>query len=75
MYDLFTSSSGEVFFRKSAEVPALQCLVNGLNEGVNHLSHVRSKWVEGGLLGPRAFEMPVLVALCTKQPLLSHSDI
>lgn len=73
--DLFRSSSGEVFLWKSAKVPALQCLVNSMNEGVNHLPHVRSEWVKGEPLGQRALEMPVLVALGTKKPLLGHSDI
>lgn len=75
VYDLFRSSSGEIFLWNSAKVPALQCLVNSMNEGVNHLSHVTGEWVEGGPLGPRALEMPVLVALGTKQSLLAQSDV
>lgn len=46
-----------------------------MNEGVNHLPHVGGKRVEGGLLGPRALEMTVLVTLGTEQPLLSQSDV
>lgn len=68
-------SSEEVFLWKSAKVPVLQCLINCVNEGINHLSHVASEWVKGGLLGPRAFEMAILVALSTKQPLLCQSDV
>lgn len=75
VYDLFRPSSGEVVLWKSAKVPALQCLVDSMNEGVNHLSHVTGEWVKGGPLGPRAFEMSVLVALGTKQPLLGQSDV
>lgn len=74
--DLFrTSSSGEVFLWKPTEVPAPQCLVNSMNEGLNHLSHVGSEWVKWRLLGSWALEMPILVALGTKQPFLSHSDV
>lgn len=72
---LFRSSSGEVFSWKSAKVPALQCLVNGVNEGVNHLSHVSGERLKGGPLRPRAFEMSVLVALGAEQPLLGQSDV
>lgn len=46
-----------------------------MNEGVNHLFHVTGEWVKGGPLGPRAFEMPVLVALGTKQSFLTQSDV
>lgn len=76
MYDLFrSSSSGEVFLWKPTKVPAPQCLVNSMNKGINHLSHVWSEWVKRRLLGPHTFEMPILVALGTKQPLLSHGDV
>lgn len=71
----FRPSSGEVFLWKSAKVPALQCLVHSINEGVNHLPHGTSEWVKGGAFGPWTFEMPVLVAVSTKQPLLGRSDV
>lgn len=71
----FRSSSGEVLLWKSAKVPALQCLVHSINEGVNHLPHGTSEWVKGGAFGPWTFEMPVLVAVSTEQPLLGRSDV
>lgn len=61
--------------RKSAEVPALHRLVDRMNVGVDHSPHVGGKGVEGGLLGPRALEMAVLVSLSAQQPLLSHCDV
>lgn len=75
LYDLFRPSSGDVFLWNSAKVPALQGLVNIVDKGVNHLSHVTGEWIKRGLLGPWSFEMPILVALGTKQPLLSQSDV
>lgn len=76
VFDLFrSSSSGEVFLWKPAKVPALQCLVHSMNEGVNHLSHVWSEGVKRRLLHPRAFEMTVLVALGTEQPLLGQGEV
>lgn len=75
MFDLFTSSSGQILLWKSAKVPALQGAVHSLNQGVDHLSHVGGERVEGGPRGPRAFEVSVLVALGAQQPLLRHGDV
>lgn len=52
LYDLFRPSSGDVFLWNSAKVPALQGLVNSVDKGVNHLSHVTGEWIKRGLLGP-----------------------
>ncbi|TNN62475.1 hypothetical protein EYF80_027278 [Liparis tanakae] len=51
------------------------CPVDRMNEGVDHPPHVGSERVKGGPRGPRAFEMSVLVALGTQQPLLHHGDV
>lgn len=48
----FRPSSGEVLLWNSAKVPALQCLVHSINEGVYHLPHGTSEWVKGGPFGP-----------------------
>lgn len=68
-------SSGEVLLWKSAKVPALERLVHSVNEGVDHLPHGSAERVEGGVLGPRAFEVAVLVAVSAEQPLLGWCDV
>lgn len=68
-------SSGQVLLWKSAKVPALKRLVHCVNEGVDHFPHGSSERVEGRPLGPRAFEVAVLVALGAQQPLLTRGDV
>lgn len=68
-------SSREVLLWESAKVPALECLVHSANERVDHLPHGSGERVEGGVLGPRAFEVAVLVAVSAEQPLLSRSHV
>lgn len=75
MDDLFVSSSGDVLLWKAAKVPALQHLVNGSDEGVNHPLHIRGERVEGRPLRHGALEMSILVGLGTEQPLLCHRYI
>lgn len=57
-------------------VPVPQGLVHRVDVGVNGAPQLRCEGVEGGPLGPtRAFEVTVLVALGTHQPLLRYGGV
>lgn len=52
-----------------------ESLVHSTDQPIYHSSHVGCEGVEGGLPGPGAFEVSILVALGTKQSVLGHCGV